>query len=226
MTPLIRSLEFDSNLFGYPVGAIQVEASGCTESMARETLQQDNNPFQVVYIFSKQPLDSFGEPADIKLVYLKSSLLPSSASQSMVSYTGGDDQRLHELAYASGVYSRFHTDPRFVRNEFQKLYTLWMEKSIRKEIADAILVHRDIKGITGMVTVAAQNAEAEIGLIAVSESERGKGIASALISQAESFAAEKGCRQLKVATQAANQPASLLYEKNGFTLFSKTYIYH
>lgn len=101
-----------------------------------------------------------------------------------------------------------------------------MKRSINGEIADAVLVYDEGTGITGMVTVSAVNGGAEIGLIAVEGAARGRGIGKQLIAGAEDFAARKGCSQLKVATQAANQPAVGIYLKSGFTEYSRIYIYH
>lgn len=223
---MIRTLEFDSQLFGYPVGALTVGTDGCTAVAAKEILQQEGKAYRVVYLFSREPLEGFGAPADIKLTFIKSPAPQLSLNPAVKRYSGGYDDRLLQLAFDSGVYSRFRTDPRFTGNEFEKLYRLWMERSIRGEIADAVLVYDEGAGITGMVTVAAQKGGAEIGLIAVDGAVRGRGIGKQLIAGAEHFAAQQGCSQLRVATQAANQPAAGIYLKSGFTEFSRIYIYH
>lgn len=223
---MIRTLEFDSQLFGYPVGALSVGTDGCTVAAAKEILQQEGTAFRVVYLFSREPLEGFGPPADIKLTFIKSPAPQLSVSPAVKIYSGGNDDRLLQLAFDSGVYSRFRTDPRFTGNEFEKLYRLWMERSISGEIADAVMLFDEGTGITGMVTVSAENGGAEIGLIAVDGAARGRGIGKQLIAGAEDFAARKGCSQLRVATQAANQPAVGIYLKSGFTEYSRIYIYH
>jgi dTDP-4-amino-4,6-dideoxy-D-galactose acyltransferase len=223
---MIRTLDFDSTLFGYPVGALTIGEGGCTETEAQQILRQEGAAYRLVYLFSPEPLGTFGEPVDIKLTFIKTPLAQLPAHEAIHAYTGGDDQRLLQLAFDSGVYSRFHTDPGFSGNEFQQLYRLWMVRSIRGEIADAVLVYNDGTGNCGMVTVAAENQQAEIGLIAVDGSVRGKGIGKLLIAHAETFAAQQGCSRLLVATQAANTPAVSIYLKTGFTEYSRIYIYH
>lgn len=223
---MIRPLEFDSKLFGYPVGALTAGAEGCTEAEAHLVLQHGGSAYRLVYLFSKEPLNGFGEPVDIKRTFIKTPVQQAGVDGAVKTYSGGHDQRLLELAFVSGVYSRFHTDPRFQNNEFQQLYRLWMERSISGDIADAVLVYDDGTGIAGMVTVSARHGSAEIGLIAVDASVRGKGIGKQLIAGAEQFAAEQGCNRLMVATQGANLPATGLYLKTGFSEYSGIYIYH
>ncbi len=224
-SPAIRPLEFDSSLFGYPVGALRVEAPQCTEQEARDLLEREGKAFRLLYLFSAAPLDGWGEPADIKLTFAKTPL-PQPVREDIRRYEGGNDDRLLQLAFDSGVYSRFYLDPGFRNDEFRKLYRLWMERSLRGEIAEAVLVSGSDNRISGMVTVGVKGAEAEIGLIAVDASARGQGTGKQLLAAAEHYAAGRGCTRLTVATQAANTPAVGMYLRTGFTEISRLYIYH
>ncbi|MDZ7721960.1 MAG: GNAT family N-acetyltransferase [candidate division KSB1 bacterium] len=70
------------------------------------------------------------------------------------------------------------------------------------------------------------NGTAQIGLIAVHPQAQGKGIASYLIQVATNYAFDRGFETLEVATQYNNKPAMKLYQKSGFKIKSKQYIYH
>ncbi len=80
-------------------------------------------------------------------------------------------QELIALSIAAGVQSRFCVDPRFPRDKFELLYRIWIERSVRRELADAVLVVRESRapsaGLLGMVTVSAAQSGGSIGLIAV-----------------------------------------------------------
>ncbi|MHB8876384.1 MAG: GNAT family protein [Myxococcaceae bacterium] len=85
------------------------------------------------------------------------------------------DSELTRLALAAGEHSRFNRAPRFPKGGFEKLYRLWIERSITHEIADAVFVARRRAGLTGLVTVGEKQGRADIGLIAVDASARGFG---------------------------------------------------
>lgn len=60
--------------------------------------------------------------------------------------------------------------------------------------------------------------KAELLSIAVNESQRGKGIAQALIEQGLNQCSRMGIHQVKVMVADFNAPANRLYQKTGFTL--------
>jgi ribosomal protein S18 acetylase RimI-like enzyme len=65
-------------------------------------------------------------------------------------------------------------------------------------------------------------------LIAVDSAHHGKGLASSMITFAESLALDHSpaTKMLVVGTQLANQPSISLYEKLGFRLCHAEYIFH
>lgn len=130
------------------------------------------------------------------------------------------------LAFESGKYSRFKLDVNFPSGVFEKMYTTWMERSIKKEIADEVLVYKDQNSTLGMLTYSASKECLTIGLIAVDNNHQGKHIGSKLMTSLESIAYSSGLNRIEVATQKANLPACRFYEKNNFTIKESIIIYH
>lgn len=65
-------------------------------------------------------------------------------SVSIVPYTAAaPDSELLSLALNSGEFSRFKLDPLFSAELFEKLYTRWITRSVRKEIAWQVLVAKE-----------------------------------------------------------------------------------
>jgi ribosomal protein S18 acetylase RimI-like enzyme len=135
---------------------------------------------------------------------------------------------LRHLALEAGSHSRFAVDPFFPRERFVSLYTTWIERSVRGELADAVLVAEDVAvgALLGMVTVAAAGEEGNIGLIAVEASARGQGIGRRLLDSAGAWLLAVGARQVTVVTQEANRAACRLYEKAGYRTLAVESWYH
>jgi ribosomal protein S18 acetylase RimI-like enzyme len=125
-------------------------------------------------------------------------------------------RQLLDLAIAAGVYSRFACDPRIPKNKFVQLYERWMQGSTLGEMADQVLVAcgtDPLSDCLGMISYSIVEAGARIGLIAVRDQARGKGIGSALIAAAHREMAKRGARMATVCTQCANVPACRLYDE-------------
>jgi dTDP-4-amino-4,6-dideoxy-D-galactose acyltransferase len=135
---------------------------------------------------------------------------------------------LRELALAAGMYSRFRTDPGVPEEKFVGLYTTWIERSARRELADVVLVAEDAGDgqLLGMVTVAAEGGTAEIGLVAVAADARGRGIGRLLLAAARRWMTGHGCSRAEVVTQLANVAACRLYERCGYQLIDVRDFHH
>ena len=137
-----------------------------------------------------------------------------------------ENEKLYELAYVSGNYSRFLLDPKFGKENFKKLYCTWVDNSITKKFADKIFYTKKGDQITGFVTLQTNDNFGSIGLIAVDPSVQGKGIGSQLISDCESFCFLCGIKELRIPTQEGNLQACNFYKKIGYSEREKTVIKH
>lgn len=215
---MLTHLPFDSELFGYPVGKYEV-----TKNWDQKEFLKQTPSFQLVYLISEHELDIKSKDIqlmDVKLVFEKALKSESTFTDNIELYKGQLTEDLISLALASGEYSRFKVDPRLYQGEFEKLYQIWISKAIQKR---EVLVYGAMEG---MVTCSVEGELSQIGLIAVKESSRGKGIGEQLVKKAESWAFEKGASKMKIPTQKANTPALNLYKKMGYKIASQTFIYH
>jgi dTDP-4-amino-4,6-dideoxy-D-galactose acyltransferase len=220
--------DWDSDFFGYEVWEINGEPGA---SELKEQLEEmKKQGIALVYVLSKNDLDLPGKEitlVDRKVLYGKKPGPAADPVTGIESYPAGSDyQELLPLALASGLYSRFHTDPHFQNREFERMYEEWIKHSVDRTIANEVLVCREGGQTLGMVTISKNGNSARIGLIAVAEGQRGKQIGSRLVQASEAFALENNCNYLDVYTQQDNRSACSFYEKNGFHIDAVTNIYH
>ena len=78
------------------------------------------------------------------------------------------------------------------------------------------MVAESEEGVAGFVTCHVDGTKGSIGLIAVDERARGKGLGAALVLSANSWFREAGVSSVTVVTQGANLPAQRLYQAAGF----------
>ncbi len=136
---------------------------------------------------------------------------------SSVSSIGIDDfdKNIVDLAIQSGIYSRFNADPKIGKEKFEELYTLWIKNSLDRKIASEVFAFKEAGKITGIVTLVEKNGIADIGIISVDHTHRGKGIGKILMQSAESWFGNQGYAAIQVVTQGQNLPACKLYEACG-----------
>ena len=130
------------------------------------------------------------------------------------------------LARQAGEFSRFSVDPNIPAVKFQKLYEIWAQKSLSKEMADEVLVIYHNQQPAGFITLIKEEEQGKIGLIAVDQSCRGKRYGEKLVRAAQRWFLQQGCRHGRVVTQENNSIALNLYEKCGYTVEKTEYFYH
>lgn len=231
-----KILEWDSQFFGYKVAYLKpwnLEPARLKEIIA----DMKNNGVALAYC-SVNPDDEVSNLslandnrflADQKITFFTSiedehnyifsgNIMPYKSE-----YTS---EKLKSLALQSGLYSRFKVDPHFVNGEFEKLYAEWIEKSVKKNISDEILVYYLHDDEKGFVSLGVKNGIGSIGLIAVDELERGKSIGKELMIAALDFFKTKKLSEVEVVTQKANYIACEFYKTLGFGVKSIENIYH
>jgi dTDP-4-amino-4,6-dideoxy-D-galactose acyltransferase len=236
----ITHLDWDTSHFGFSVGRIAAET---TDAELHTALNEARTrAYRLVY-WATPPdrappprlLAEFnGRLVDRKVTFSRSlSGADQPAAKSHVTIVPFDESEcsteLTALAIAAGAYSRFAADPRIPRDKFERLYQVWIERSVRGEIADAVLVARDSAAeahLAGMITVKVTNGVGNIGLVAVAETHRGRGIGSHLIDAAHGWMIARNATKTTVVTQAANAPACRLYERAGYTIEQAENYYH
>lgn len=246
--PTLVRLEWECGHFGYPVA--RLDLSGRDDAALANALELARRQgFRLVVWpangdrhLPQDILNGFGGALVDRKATFSRSLAEASGSHgapapslecSVVPYTSRVvSAELYELAISAGAYSRFRLDPHFSQQQFEAMYRVWIERSVNREMADAVLVATtDGSGasnerLAGMVTVAESAGVGKIGLIAVSASSRGKGIGSSLLWAAHQWMQERGARQTRVVTQLDNSKACRLYERGGYSLSALEHIHH
>lgn len=234
---LFKTLRWDSKFFGYKVAQIQV--SHLTSNNLRKLLSKlSSSSFKLVY-WSVDPKDSIsntaaktnrGFLADKKVTYLKDlSNYPKQNLnyQKLRSHLHRPlNKYLLSLALQAGFYSRFTRDKNFRHNEFTRLYTKWIERSIKGDISTDVIIYLEKNIERGLVTLELKSDHGIIGLIAVDKKSRGKGIGKKLVNAALSRFKDLGIKVVEATTQKANISACKFYEKLGFVEKDVQNVYH
>ena len=226
----IRALQWDSDFFGLRIGRTDILSTEDALFLAarREELKQQ---FELLYVFDPNNIGFNANGAqlvDEKILYSKP--CEPRKQYAEVSYyqgaTPSDD--LYRLALVSGGYSRFKLDERLPKGSYERLYNRWIENACPKEGTNKqILTYLDINSIAkGMITIDYQGGLGHIGLVAVDTDAQHQGIGGKIMSTLDGYLFEHGIKTLEVPTQKANTDACRWYEKNGFTVQSRTQIYH
>lgn len=227
---MIKKLQWDSDFLGKEVAALAAE----TDRVAFESSYEQ---FDLIYLFTDEPavisrefLERYSVTlTDEKLTYHKliSQVSEIDTGIRLLDKDHFVDERLRSIALQSGIYSRFNVDTLFPHEKFLELYKLWITNSVNRLIAEAVFVYEVDGEVAGLITMSLKNEVPDIGLIAVDELYRGRRIGYKLIAAAEFWAMkQKHKNELQVITQSANETACLFYEKTGFTLKRKQYVYH
>jgi dTDP-4-amino-4,6-dideoxy-D-galactose acyltransferase len=229
-------LEWDTQFFGYKIASVRAFEFGFKKlnTIIRELKEQD---FKLAYCFvdpddnvSNESLNQIpGFLADEKVTYSigVTKELNFPVTDHIITYNlNNTSEKLKNLALQSGLYSRFKIDPDFHNNEFERLYTEWIEKSVERKLAHEILVYNEGSEILGFITLALHKNTGSIGLIAVDEKQRGKAIGKKLIGAALQYFKNHNITNVEVVTQKANYAACRFYESCGFKIKSIINIYH
>jgi dTDP-4-amino-4,6-dideoxy-D-galactose acyltransferase len=254
-TTSIARLEWDSVHFGFQVGRIAGDVSDLELEAALiqarnrmfrliywATAPDRQAPARLLAEFD-------GRLVDRKVTFareLRADEVAATAGGLTIVHFGKREisDELTDLSIAAGEYSRFAVDPRIPRDRFEEMYRIWIAGSVCGEMAGTVLIaHNDALhgaskatnaasispaggGIAGMITIKVTDGVGNIGLIAVAESQRGRGIGSRLIDAAHRWMIDHGASKATVVTQSANVPACALYRRAGYTVEHAENYYH
>jgi dTDP-4-amino-4,6-dideoxy-D-galactose acyltransferase len=219
----VERLDWDTEFFGYPVGRISIG----NELLEDADLKEASSEFKLVFIVADKPLETkLLSAGDSKVVFAKTPEAHDLDDRVVLAEMSAIEEYKY-IGRQSGIWSRFVTDPQFKNKEFERLYDAWVARSIENQIAFANFTILDSGKPTGLITIGETKPDtATIGLFAVSENHRGKGIGTQLLRAADWKCAELGYKYLTVATQGKNLGAQKVYQRFGFRPLNVTYIYN
>ena len=136
-----------------------------------------------------------------------------------------DIPALAQIARNSHTQTRFYFDGQFPRDRCDALYSTWIEKSCRG-YAKAVLVAECDGKPAGYITGNWNGQSGQIGLLAVADWARGRGLGRTLVRSALQLFRELDIRTVKVVTQGRNIQSQRLYAQCGFSIASVNIWYH
>lgn len=218
----VLPLNWESSFFKYSCGQILLK-TGLDHPLA----QLSETPYRLVVIKSsvEQPyLSKF--LVDEKITFLKDVESGKVSTDGEIVTKRELTKNILSLALESGRDSRFFKDINFKSNEFETLYTQWIEKSLEGILADEVFVLGTYEEPKGLVTIKRSDTLAKIGLLAIHKDYQGKGLGKRLLEWCEEYCTLNGITELQVPTQRSNKNACHFYEKYGFGVENLEYVYH
>ena len=245
MSYIIFPVDWDSKFFGFPVGRINL-ALDFSKDILAETVEAGKNDYRLIYVFLKNQgadqIDGLEAPCvcyDRKLVFEKP--VPKVApelDQRLRLYTKlACTKRLEALAVTSGYHSRFRKDP-LILPFYEQLFLTWINNSVLGGTADAIWIWEGDDGKpSGLATVRVVintdlqtgnvlNKEARLGMLAVEEKYRRRGVATSLLKACEYWSVSLGLDKTSLVASGDFDWATNMCLKAGYEAGSEVSVYH
>jgi GNAT superfamily N-acetyltransferase len=234
-TDSLKILKFDSDLFHKKIALYTF-----TDSLQPHNLNAElkENNIDLLYVVSDTLLDKNElekklncsiSYIDEKIIFERKTLhsqpIEIHPEIKVNQWQGYEFNLLKALALTSGEYSRFFLDTSINQNSAEELYSIWLHKSLKYEIADEIYTLGSTKP-SGLLTVSYTDNIANVGLLAVNESCRGQGAGRKLLEGLIGNCLKRGVNVISIPTQRINKSACKFYTKVGFQEVQSTYIYH
>jgi len=141
-------------------------------------------------------------------------------------FRAADLPSLRAIARKSHTDSRFYADRHFSADQCDQLYETWIERACSGS-AEAVLVgNGPAESVAGYITCHKDGTSGRIGLFAVGDGYRGKGIGQSLVSAAFAWFAAMNVHTVSVATQLRNTRGIRVYERCGMLLATAQVWYH
>lgn len=229
----VMQLEWDSEFFDFLVAKVDVQGEIPDASVLRNKIAASG--CRLCYVFTHDAAgDAIAAAMGAKLVDRRTLLrraLPSNGRSETVATdsdaaVSGDLPRLRALALQSAQFSRFRTDPAMPADAWVRLYERWADNSLAGTMADAVLVARIDGNVVGMLTVGCRDGAGTIGLFAIDEAARGRGLGTALLERGSTWFAEHRCESVSVVTQGDNLAAQRVYKRAGYEVADVTGVHH
>ena len=227
----VENLNWDSDFFGFPVGKLVQEIN--SENDLKKIFSETD--LKLIYYITKKKLVEelkSNEFFDVILVDEKVSIqktlnLDAKIHPKVEIYDEEEvDPDLMRLALTAGLHSRFFKDKNISHSKSKELYQVWIEKSVKRILADIVLVYRLDKRIIGFMTILTKGENPHVSLLAVDPEFEGRGVSFALMSSMEGILISKGYKIVKSETQDQNKKAMLIYRRQGVEFKEKHYVYH
>jgi ribosomal protein S18 acetylase RimI-like enzyme len=136
------------------------------------------------------------------------------------------DASLIHTAIQASRFSRFRLDRRFAPGTCDRLYREWISKCVSHELADHVFVVGSPGAWEGLISIRINGSCGTIGLLAVDEQGRGRGLGTALIHHTAQILSARNLGRMDVVTQLENDRAVQFYSRIGFRVERLQRCYH
>jgi dTDP-4-amino-4,6-dideoxy-D-galactose acyltransferase len=221
----IRILEWDSAFFGFRVAHFEtgrkIANVKSIDAFARKNgvaLVQCCIDIRKPAIIAQLESDRF-RFVDLKMSYSANLRTLTTRKSRAVAATIDDCKNLKRIARRAFGDNRYGMPP-FKPGSAARLYETWVEKSLAGKFDDTCLKIEQRGVPVGFVTARTSGAPARIGLLAMKEGYRSRGLGRELLHALARGLLEHGIDELEVVTQGRNILAQNFYHRNGFRLRS------
>ena len=229
---------WDSEFFGVSIGQITTNRS-TIEDLERAVRQAQEASVDCLYFLADadDPATlSAAEANGFSLVDIRLTLecdtgqaerpMPPHERSAIRTSSLDDVPDLMALARVNHRNTRFHRDTHFDPARSDELYAVWIERSVKGELADIVWVV-DVEGVPrGYLTLQAGSHADVIGLVAVDSEYRGMGYGRQLLATALTWTAGRGVPRVLVVTQGGSASAVRFYQQAGFRESAHAFWYH
>ncbi|MGH3050172.1 MAG: GNAT family N-acetyltransferase [Gaiellaceae bacterium] len=213
--------------FGYPVFTVDGSATADDLAGAGPRFYQARVPVEDVEAVCR--LSALGFAVVDTTLTLGRPPEPGDAPTEVVRSAPEQRDAVVEIARTAFRYSRFHLDPGVPDELANRIKADWIASYFDGTRGEHLLVALADGEPAGFLAVIAGEEEGRslrtIDLIAVAEHARGRGLARELTAAFVAGSVD-ACDEVRVGTQAANVPATRLYESLGFSLVRAQYALH
>jgi dTDP-4-amino-4,6-dideoxy-D-galactose acyltransferase len=229
-SPPCEYLEWDSTFFGIRIGRVIGDIAD-TERMRAIEAWAASQEVDCLYYLADVRSDEHDEwLASRGFRYVDTRLTLERAAPADLTLTGVRDADSTDVAALRRIAARGHRDARFYQDPrfapaADRLYSYWIEKSVN-DPATAVFVPEGHPAHGYITCYRVDDMYGQIGLVGVDESARGRGLGRGLVTAALAWCGRSGLPRMRVVTQAANEPASRLYQACGFMPAQTQWWYH
>ena len=224
MAGAIQRIEWDSAFFGKNIARVDVtgpipDAATLAKYCHKEQIDLIQACVSATDKNAILTLENLGfDFVDLRLVMscdLKATP-PFEKNNSIRLSTEADMPQLLAISHHSfTAVSRYNWNNFFRTAQIDAFYDLWLENGVKGKHDDFCLHYQQDDKILGFTTIKIRNHDAYIGIIAVANEYRGKGVGDALVRNVFAYAAQHHLKSVSSATQGKNMATQKLYSKHG-----------
>ena len=133
---------------------------------------------------------------------------------------------LVQIARHSHKDSRFYQDPHFDRQRCADFYETWIRRSCDGWASGVLVAEINRQAVGYLTCHLLVDHGGSIGLFAVDEASRGKGVGRQLVEASLTYFRDRSAPSIEVVTQGRNIRSQRLYQRCGFLPKSMQFWYH